>query len=66
MSPEQIGNDFVILHKLLSNYPAFNKIRIVGPDVVAYEGNKEGLEIIQGYVLFVVLILNMGLLALNC
>jgi hypothetical protein len=51
LSAKQVANDFVILHRLLRSYPAFNRSRIVGPDVVAYVGNKEGLDIIQTYVL---------------
>jgi hypothetical protein len=47
VSAKQVGEDFVILHKVLKSFSAFKGSKIVGPDVIAYAENKEGFDIIQ-------------------
>lgn len=49
LTPERIGNDFVLLNSLLHLYPNMATSRIVGPDVVGTGGaSSPGLKIIQG------------------
>lgn len=53
LTPERIGNDFVLLNSLLHLYPNMATSRIVGPDVVGTGGaSSPGLKIIQGSVKF--------------
>jgi len=47
LSPEQLAEDFVIFHRVLTSYPCFNKSRVVGPDVTPRASDKEGLKMIQ-------------------
>jgi len=47
LDPRVIGNDFMILHRVIRSYPIFNHSRIVGPDVVGISPGSYGLKILQ-------------------